>query len=55
MAVLDVGANLGWLTIYLALLVGAAGRVDAFELPPRFDESPDRDDIAEPAHQCYST
>jgi len=35
MAVLDVGANLGWFTIHLALLVGADGRVDAFE--PRRD------------------
>jgi FkbM family methyltransferase len=35
MAVLDVGANLGWYTAHLALLVGAAGRVDAFE--PRSD------------------
>jgi len=35
MAVLDVGANLGWFTVHLALLVGADGRVDAFE--PRSD------------------
>jgi FkbM family methyltransferase len=35
MAVLDVGANLGWFTIHLGLLVGADGRVDAFE--PRGD------------------
>jgi FkbM family methyltransferase len=35
MAVLDVGANLGWFTAHLALLVGAEGRVDAFE--PRSD------------------
>jgi FkbM family methyltransferase len=35
MAVVDVGANLGWFTVHLALLVGAKGRVDAFE--PRAD------------------
>jgi FkbM family methyltransferase len=35
MAVLDVGANLGWFTAHLARLVGANGRVDAFE--PRSD------------------
>jgi FkbM family methyltransferase len=35
MAVLDVGANLGWFTVHLSLLVGADGRVDAFE--PRSD------------------
>ncbi len=35
MAVLDVGANLGWFTANLARLVGADGRVDAFE--PRSD------------------
>jgi FkbM family methyltransferase len=35
MAVLDVGANLGWFTAHLALLVGPEGRVDAFE--PRSD------------------
>ena len=35
MAVLDVGANLGWFTAHLALLVGPGGRVDAFE--PRSD------------------
>jgi FkbM family methyltransferase len=35
MAVLDVGANLGWFTLHLGLLVGADGRVDAFE--PRAD------------------
>lgn len=35
MAVLDVGANLGWYTVHLSLLVGADGRVDAFE--PRSD------------------
>lgn len=35
MAVVDIGANLGWFTIQLALLVGADGRVDAFE--PRSD------------------
>jgi FkbM family methyltransferase len=31
MAVLDVGANLGWFTVHLADLVGPEGRVDAFE------------------------
>jgi FkbM family methyltransferase len=35
MAALDVGANLGWFTVHLSLLVGAEGRVDAFE--PRLD------------------
>jgi FkbM family methyltransferase len=35
MAVLDVGANLGWFTAHLALLAGSEGRVDAFE--PRSD------------------
>ena len=35
MAVVDIGANLGWFTAHLALLVGAEGRVDAFE--PRSD------------------
>jgi FkbM family methyltransferase len=35
MAVVDIGANLGWFTTHLALLVGAKGRVDAFE--PRSD------------------
>jgi len=35
MAVLDLGANLGWFTVQLGLLVGAEGRVDAFE--PRSD------------------
>jgi FkbM family methyltransferase len=35
MAVVDVGANLGWFTAQLALLVGPNGRVDAFE--PRSD------------------
>ena len=35
MAVVDAGANLGWFTVHLALLVGAEGRVDAFE--PRSD------------------
>jgi FkbM family methyltransferase len=35
MSVLDVGANLGWFTAHLSLLVGAEGRVDAFE--PRSD------------------
>src|SRR5262249_10560824 len=35
MAVLDVGANLGWFTVRLARLVGANGTVDAFE--PRSD------------------
>jgi FkbM family methyltransferase len=35
MAVLDVGANLGWFTTHLSLLVGKNGRVDAFE--PRSD------------------
>ena len=35
MAVVDVGANLGWFTAHLALLVGPNGRVDAFE--PRSD------------------
>jgi FkbM family methyltransferase len=35
MAVLDVGANLGWFTVHLGLLVGETGRVDAFE--PRSD------------------
>jgi FkbM family methyltransferase len=35
MAAVDVGANLGWFTAHLALLVGAEGRVDAFE--PRSD------------------
>jgi FkbM family methyltransferase len=35
MAVLDVGANLGWFTVHLADLVGKDGRVDAFE--PRSD------------------
>jgi hypothetical protein len=35
MAVVDVGANLGWFTVHLADLVGKDGRVDAFE--PRSD------------------
>jgi FkbM family methyltransferase len=35
MAAVDVGANLGWFAIHLALVVGAEGRVDAFE--PRSD------------------
>ena len=35
MAAVDAGANLGWFTVHLALLVGADGRVDAFE--PRSD------------------
>jgi FkbM family methyltransferase len=35
MAVVDLGANLGWFTVHLALLVGGEGRVDAFE--PRSD------------------
>jgi FkbM family methyltransferase len=35
MAVIDGGANLGWFTTHLALLVGGKGRVDAFE--PRSD------------------
>jgi FkbM family methyltransferase len=35
MAVVDAGANLGWFTTHLALLVGGEGRVDAFE--PRSD------------------
>jgi FkbM family methyltransferase len=35
MAVVDIGANLGWFTAHLALLVGGGGRVDAFE--PRSD------------------
>jgi FkbM family methyltransferase len=35
MAVVDAGANLGWFTTHLALLVGDEGRVDAFE--PRSD------------------
>jgi FkbM family methyltransferase len=35
MAVVDIGANLGWFTVHLARLVGAEGRVDAFE--PRSD------------------
>jgi FkbM family methyltransferase len=35
MAVVDVGANLGWFTVHLANLVGKDGRVDAFE--PRSD------------------
>ena len=35
MAAVDVGANLGWFTVHLALLVGTEGRVDAFE--PRSD------------------
>lgn len=35
MAAVDVGANLGWFAVHLALLVGAEGRVDAFE--PRSD------------------
>jgi FkbM family methyltransferase len=35
MAVVDVGANLGWFAVHLALLVGPNGRVDAFE--PRSD------------------
>ena len=35
MAVVDIGANLGWFTAHLALLVGREGRVDAFE--PRSD------------------
>ena len=35
MAVLDIGANLGWFTVHLARLVGANGTVDALE--PRSD------------------
>jgi FkbM family methyltransferase len=35
MAVLDIGANLGWFTVNLAEIVGPQGRVDAFE--PRSD------------------
>lgn len=35
MAVLDIGANLGWFTAHLSLLVGRNGSVDAFE--PRSD------------------
>jgi FkbM family methyltransferase len=35
MAVVDAGANLGWFTAHLALLVGGDGRVDSFE--PRSD------------------
>jgi FkbM family methyltransferase len=35
MAVVDIGANLGWFTVHLALFVGDEGRVDAFE--PRSD------------------
>ena len=35
MAVRDIGANLGSFTVHLSLLVGAAGRVNAFE--PRCD------------------
>ena len=35
MAAVDVGANLGWFVVHLALLVGTEGRVDAFE--PRAD------------------
>jgi FkbM family methyltransferase len=34
-AALDIGANLGWFTVHLARIVGADGRVDAFE--PRVD------------------
>ena len=35
MNVLDIGANVGWFTVNMAMLVGPAGRVDAFE--PRED------------------
>ena len=35
MNVLDIGANIGWFTINMAMLVGSGGRVDAFE--PRED------------------
>jgi FkbM family methyltransferase len=35
MAAVDIGANLGWFTAHLALLVGPEGKVDAFE--PRSD------------------
>jgi FkbM family methyltransferase len=35
MAVLDIGANLGWFTVHSANLVGPQGRIDAFE--PRAD------------------
>ena len=35
MAVLDIGANLGWFTVNLAKIVGGEGRIDAFE--PRAD------------------
>lgn len=35
MNVLDVGANIGWFTVNMAMLVGPGGRVDAFE--PRDD------------------
>jgi FkbM family methyltransferase len=35
MAAVDIGANLGWFTAHMAVLVGAYGSVDAFE--PRSD------------------
>ncbi len=35
MRVLDIGANIGWFTVNMALLVGSDGHVDAFE--PRDD------------------
>ena len=35
MNVLDIGANIGWFTVNMAMLVGPGGRVDAFE--PRDD------------------
>jgi len=35
MAVVDIGANLGWFTFHLAHITGPTGRVDAFE--PRAD------------------